>query len=115
MRDDPIDFLKTIKKLIHDPVHACYLYASLTDSMERLTSCKQGENEGLFTYTKRFKKVREIIKSSVGEEFLHTFVETIEEYEKEQDYTKKGSLKTKSFATWTTYVYINNKEDTRRG
>ena len=91
--NDVVELSKTIKTLIHDPVHSRYLNVSLTDSLKRLTSCKQGKNEGLLTYNKCFKQVRDILNSSVDDEFLHTFVENTEEYKKEQDYTKKTHSK----------------------
>lgn len=65
--------------------------------------------------TKCFKQVCDILKSSVGDELLHTFVETTEEYKKQQDFTKQDAINSNSFFTWTTYIYINNTDSKRYG
>ena len=56
IRDDPIELLKVIQILMHDPVRAKYPYASLTEAVARTLNIKQMENENLIDYVKRFKQ-----------------------------------------------------------
>jgi hypothetical protein len=58
IKNDPIELLKAIEILIIDPVRARYPYASMTESITRLMTCRhQQENESLTDYVKRFKSI----------------------------------------------------------
>ena len=80
IQDDPIELLKVIKILMHDPVRAKYLYASLTEAVARMLNIKQLENESLIDYAKRFKQARDIMKSHLGSKVLDQFIENMPEY-----------------------------------
>ena len=56
IRDNPIELLKVIQILMHDPVRAKYPYALLTEAVARTLNIKQMENENLIDYVKRFKQ-----------------------------------------------------------
>ena len=75
IQDDPIELLKAIKILMHDPIRAKYPYASLTESVTRLVNMKQLEDKGLLDYVKRFKQSRDIMKLHIGSELLDKFIE----------------------------------------
>lgn len=49
IRDDPVELLKTIKIIMHDPERTRYPYASLTKALSRIINMKQQEKEGLIT------------------------------------------------------------------
>ena len=55
IRDDPIELLKKVRVLMHDPVRSKYPFASLTEAMSRMINLKQMEQEQLLDYVKRFK------------------------------------------------------------
>ena len=78
--DDPIELLKEIKSKMYDPAHAKYEYATLTESILWFAEAKQEESESITDYTERFKQARDILRDSVGEDILHTFVEKTQEY-----------------------------------
>jgi hypothetical protein len=59
IKNDPIELLKAIEILINNPVWAKYPYASVTEVMTRLMTCRQLENEPLADYVKRFKIYRD--------------------------------------------------------
>ena len=80
IRDGPIELLNKIKVLMHDPIRAKYLFASLTEAMSRMLNLKQNESERLVDYLKRFKESRDITKSHVGTDILDKFVENTREY-----------------------------------
>jgi len=46
-RDNPIELLRVISMLMHDPVWACYPYASLNDAIMRMLNLKQQDGEYL--------------------------------------------------------------------
>ena len=87
-RDDPIEPLKAIKVLMHDPIRAKYPFASLTEAISRTLNIKQMENEGLLDHTKRFKQARDIMKSHVGKDVPDNFVENTPECRNETNTTK---------------------------
>ena len=55
IQDDPIELLKIIKLLMHDPIPAQYPFASMTSALLQLINVKHGVNEQLLDYLKRFK------------------------------------------------------------
>jgi hypothetical protein len=91
--DDPIELLKAITILMHDPVSAKYPYAVLTDTLSRFLNTKQQEGESLLDYAKRCKQQRDVIKTSLGKDFLDDFVENTTEYHEETDTAKKDAMK----------------------
>ena len=71
IQDDPIEILKKIKIIMHDPEKSKYPFASLTEAMSRMINIKQYEKENLLEYTKRFKQARDIFKFHVRNDILH--------------------------------------------
>ena len=108
LQDDPIELLKAIKVLMHDPIRAKYPYASLTEAVARIVNIKQMENEDLLDYVKRFKQARDITKSHVGTEILDTFVQNTLEYKGLTGANKKAELKRDAFERWMAFLLIRN-------
>ena len=54
--DDPIELLKAINILMHDPERAKYPYASLTEALTTLINLNKMQKENLLEYVKRFKQ-----------------------------------------------------------
>jgi hypothetical protein len=113
IRDDPIELLSTISILMHDTVRAKYPYASLYDAMMRLFNMKQYENEQLTDYVKRFKQSRDVMKSHLGDKWLHKFVEHTEEYKAEKDSKKQAKLKEESLERLMAYVFLRNSDQAK--
>ena len=55
IRDDPLMLLREIKKKMYDPARAKYEFVTLTESLKRILSTTQENDEDLVQYTKRFK------------------------------------------------------------
>ena len=68
IRGDPIELLKTIQILMHDLVRGRYPYATVCDVWRTLFFTKQGENENILDYSKRFKQSRDVVKTYMGDE-----------------------------------------------
>ena len=83
IRDDPIELLKTVSILMHDPVRAKYPYASLYDAMVHLNNMKQQEQKHFNDYVKRLKQSCDVLRSHVGSKWVDGFVEHIKEYQNE--------------------------------
>ena len=62
IQNDPIELLKAIKIVMHDPIRAKYPYTSLTEALMRKLNIKQLEQESLIDYMKRFKQSRDVLK-----------------------------------------------------
>jgi len=45
IRNDPTELLRVVSMLMHDPVWACYPYASLNDAIMRILNLKQQDGE----------------------------------------------------------------------
>ena len=80
IQNDPIELLKAIKIVMHDPIRAEYPYASLTEALTRTLNNKQLEHKSLIDYMKRFKQSRDVLKSHIGGDILSKFVENLPEY-----------------------------------
>ena len=115
IRHDPIELLKSIKVLMHDPIHAKYPYASLMEAMSQMLNIKQMENEGLLDYVKQFKQLRDITKSHVGTDILDKFVENIPDYQNETDAAKQQAMKDEAFERWMAYLIIWNSNQAKYG
>ena len=113
--DNPIELLKAIKILMHDPVRARYPYASLTDALSRLMNCKQMDNESANDYMKRFKGNRDGVTQHMGKDFLKEFVKNTKEYKNATDEATKESLEKGSFAKWIAYLFLKNSDQNKYG
>jgi hypothetical protein len=80
--DDPIETLKAIQTLSHDPVRAQYPMQSMLDALRRWVNHKQQDNQGLQDYYNEYKQHRDVVIGHLGKRFLDEFVEHTEEYRK---------------------------------
>ena len=116
IRNDPIALLREIKEKMYDPARAKYEYVSLTESFARIISdTKQEDKESLIDYTKRFKQSKDILKTTIGEDILHTFAERTKEYKDAKASDDKNEIKKKSFDKWITYLYLRNSDQRKYG
>ena len=115
MQDDPIELLKTIKLLMHDPVRAQYPLASLTDALTWLINVKQGINESLIDYVKRFKQLRDVLKSYLGIGLLDYYVEQTDAYRNETDNNKQKEMKEDTFEQWLSYLVVTGSDHSKYG
>ena len=83
INDNPIALLEVLKTLTHDPVRARYTFASMTEALVNCVNVRQFEDENLSDYIKRMKQLRDVLKSHIGDEVLHKFVENGAEYQAE--------------------------------
>ena len=99
---------------MHDTVRACYPYALLFDAITRLLNMRQQDHEHLNDYVKRFKQVRDVLRSHIGTDILHRFVENTEEYQN-ADSGLKSELLAGSFERFMAYVLIRNSDKNKYG
>ena len=117
IRDNPIELLKKIKILMHDPVRSKYPFASLTEAISRMINLKQMDNEQLLDYVKRFKQTRDIMSSHMGTEILDKFVENTTEYKSidEENVVARKELKSEAFGKWMAFLLIRNSDQNKYG
>ena len=70
MLNNPIELLKAIQILMHNPVHAQYPFALMTSALTRLVNVKQTPVENLVDYFKRYKQLKDSLISYLGKNFL---------------------------------------------
>ena len=114
LQNDPIELLKAIKIVMHDPIRAKYPYASLTEALMRTLNIKQLEHESLIDYMKRFKQSRDVLKSHIGGDILNKFNKNLPEY-RQSTMGEQREMKTKAFGRWMAYMMIRNSDQAKYG
>jgi hypothetical protein len=119
LKNDPIAVLEAIKLLMHDTVRAQYPMVSMSDALDRMINVKQQDNESLLDYVKRFKQLRDVSKSQLGNTFLDTFVEHQAEYPTAKDEVlnpgTQQNMKTEAFEKWMISLLIRGSDQTKYG
>jgi len=115
IQNDPIKLLKAIRVLMHDPARAKYPYTSMMEALLRaLQYTKQTEDENLIDHVTRFKSAKNVLKSHVGSDVLHKFIEHTEEY-RSANATEKKEMKDNSFDHWMAYLLMKNSDQKKYG
>ena len=116
IRNNPIELLKNIQILMHDPVRGRYPYATVTDAFKTLIFTRQNENEHILDYSKKFKENRDVLKSYIGDEMFHAFVEKTADY-RASDTTneQRDTMKRESFNAWSAYLLLKNADQAKYG
>ena len=114
IQNDPIELLKAIKIVMHDPIRAKYPYASLTEALMRTLNIKQLEHKSLIDYMKRFKQSGNVLKSHIGGDILNKFVENLPEY-RHGTMAEQREMKTDAFGRWMAYMMIRNSDQAKYG
>ena len=71
--------------------------------------------ENLVDYLKRFKQLRDILKSYLGDKILDIFIENSTEYRNETDTTKQQEMKDNAWERWMSYLFLDNSDKTKYG
>jgi hypothetical protein len=116
IEDDPIALLEAIKVLMHDPVRAQYGFIYImTDALGRFYHTRQAQEEVLSDYYKRFKQEHDVLKSTLGTEFLNHFVESTADYKSASDAIERKALKDGAFEQWCAYQFLRNSDYNKYG
>jgi hypothetical protein len=113
-KNNPIAVLEAIKTLMHDPVRAQYPMALMTDALGRLVNVKQQDTESLLDYIKRFKQLRDVVKSQMGNKFLTEFIEHLPTYTTALA-TDQALMQTEAYSKWMAYLLIRGSDQTKYG
>ena len=62
------------------PLKETYLMATVTEALLQLLCTRQRDKEDVLEYIKRFKQGWQIMRSHMGDEFLHHFIHNSAEY-----------------------------------
>ena len=65
---------------MHDTIQAQYPLVSITDALSRFINARQQDQESLLEYVKRFKQMRNVVKSQIGNKMLEEFMEKQQPY-----------------------------------
>ena len=114
LKNDPIAVLEAIKSLMHDCVRAQYPMISMTDALGRLINIKQQENESLLDYVRRFKELRDVVKSHLGGDVLDNFIEHQALYQA-AGASERKEMKTKASSEWMAYLMLRGSDPNKYG
>ena len=80
IEDNPIELLKSIKILLHEPEQSNYLCVTTTESFKRIVNMKQKENTSVLDYLKLLKQAKDILELHVGKYILGHYVDNPEAF-----------------------------------
>ncbi|MGC9191045.1 MAG: hypothetical protein ACP5FR_04015, partial [Candidatus Micrarchaeia archaeon] len=112
---DPLKLLEVIKVLMHDPIRTQYPLISMTNALSHLVNLKQGNDEGLLKYIKRFKHARDVAVSHLGTDLLDQFAEYQEEFKGLTTDSDKKKFKEELFEAWMAYLVIRGSDQSKYG
>ena len=116
IEDDPIQLLEVIKTLTHDTVRAQYPIASMTDAYTRFLNARQQENEFLLDYVKRFKQLRDVVKTQIGTGVLDQYAERTESYKNaKNDDNERKEVKKNEWDKFTVYLLMRSVDQNQYG
>jgi hypothetical protein len=92
-----------------------YEISIIYDSLYRVITQKQNENESLVDYTKRFKKARDVLESHIGGPIeLTKFMKLMTDYD-DTDAKKVVLCKKKAFQELMAFVYLMSSNPEKYG
>ena len=116
--NDTLKLMNTIIQSMHEPIQTTYTYLSLTQSLARMMNTKKQKKEGLGQYTEGFKEQKSIIKISIGEKVLVSFVETKKEFKKlneVNDAEERIKTEKNEFEIWLPMVFMRDPDKIKYG
>jgi hypothetical protein len=97
-------------------VRAQYPLTSMSDALGRLINAKQQESESLLDWVKRFKELRDVAKSHLGNKFLDEFVEHQTDYNADLvTDEKRKELKKTANAKWMSLLLLRGSDPNKYG
>lgn len=115
IENNPIELLEVIKVLMQSPVRLQYPMIPMTEALMRLITAKQGENESLLDYIQRFKQLKDVAVSHVGDDLLSQFAERQVEYVNQATTLGKEKYKGEVFEAWMAYLIIRGSDQNKYG
>jgi len=112
---DPIELLKLISELMHQPARVKDPYASVTETIANFINYKQLDTDRRTEYATKFKEKRNILKSQVGTGWLDNYIKKTEAYQSITDAYEKKELLENGFETWATYMFLRNSNQRHYG
>ena len=101
---------------MHDTVRAIYRLHSITEGIARLINVKQQENEYLMDYVKRFKQLRDVVKSQIGTKILDEYVSRQQAYKNlGGDPIKEDDMKIEEWDSWMAYCLLRGADQNKYG
>ena len=107
LKKEPIELLKRLQKLSHDPAASSYGYATLVRALNNFLLCKQGEHESADTFGHRIQDNANTVKKYLGDNWLDKFVETMPGYS-DANATAQTELKKKGPEALQAFLTVQN-------
>ena len=100
---------------MHDPSKVKCPFVTIFEQSERSLGAKQEEDEPSMEHTKRFEQAQDNIKSIVGTQWLHKFIENTKECINEALDDVKDKLKERSHKSFMTCAFLRNCDSLKCG
>ena len=119
--------MKHLSEAMNVPVKETYPMATVAEVLLQLLYTRQRDKEDVLEYIKRFKQSWRIMRSHMGDEFLHHFIQNTAEYKElgasgTDPMTKVASataqqieMKNSALEKWQAYLLIRNLDQKQYG
>ena len=87
-----------------------YMLASIYESLKRVVSTKNKDNENLIEYLKLLKQAKEILEAHIVKYILRNYVENLKDFKNTTGEEDKKKIKSEEFNKWMAYLLIVNLE-----
>ena len=114
IQNDPIELLKAIKIVMHDPIRAKYPYASLTEALMRTLNIKQLETGESYRLHKEVQAIQRRAEVTYRWRYSQQFVENLPEY-RHSTMSGQQEIKSEAFGRWMAYMMIRNSDQAKYG
>ena len=109
VKNDPIEPLKAIHVLMNNPARAkCPCASVLAALLQAVQFTKQKDDKNLIDCITGFKSAKNVLKSHVGSQAPHQFVEHAVKCHTEMDTKIKQDMNDESFDSWMAFLLIRN-------
>ena len=115
VKGNPFKTLEMIKLKMCDPSKAKYPFVTLFKQIEQLVTTKQDDDEGTIECTQRFKQQQDNVDSTMGKNWLDTFIESTKEHIDAADSTEEQKLKDAGCESFMACVCLRNSNSNKHG
>ena len=105
VKEDPFATMKAIKLKMHDPSKVKCPFVTIFEQLDGSFNAEQEDEESSMDCTKRFEQVQDNVKSIVGKDWSHNFVENTKEHINASDTNEQTALKEESNERFVAHAF----------
>jgi hypothetical protein len=115
IENDTIELLRAISTLSNSDTNSQYPLVDWIEQLSRFLNLKQGSDESLSEYSKRFSQELDSFKSLFGRKIFDTACEKLEDYATASITADKTKIKKDAFDAFTSIMFMKNSDQRKYG